>query len=63
MFGVPARPFRYPGLYRVVRAEEVSLDIIRTISILEVCGHVVRENSLPTRALEITEKRSRDIMA
>jgi hypothetical protein len=36
MFGVSAKRFRYPELCRVVRAEEASLDITLTISILEV---------------------------
>jgi hypothetical protein len=63
MFGVPCRRFRYPKLCRVVRPEEASLDITRTISILEALGHGVCGNSFPVRALEITEKRSKDITA
>ena len=63
MFGVSARRFRYPELCRVVRAEEASLDITLTISILEVWGYGVRGNSLPASALEVTERRSRDITA
>ena len=62
MFGVSVGSLDIQSFCRVIRGEEARLDITLTISILEVWGYDIRCNSSPASALEVIEKRRRDII-